>query len=71
MSIPFQHGRIQIGFFNKVLHEAENWKGNRYVINFNLKKDVYNHFQIFGSEFYDKYKNDNFPKKWIGHDKMI
>ena len=29
-SIPCRHGRIQIGFFQNVLHSAEYWTGPRY-----------------------------------------
>ena len=40
-SIPFQHGRIQIGFFNQIIHEVSSWKGQGTAINFNLKRDVF------------------------------
>ena len=43
MTIPFQHGRVQIGYFDEVVHGAEKWNnGNRGVINFCMKKKLVN-----------------------------
>ena len=38
MKIPFQHCRLQIGSFDKILHGVSPWSGPRVTLNFNLKK---------------------------------
>ena len=50
-TISFQHGRLQIGFFDDTVHAAAPWEGVRGGINFNLKKNVLNFFRTrtFGS----------------------
>ena len=35
--IPYQHGRLTIGYFDKFIHSGEAWEGSRGCINFNLK----------------------------------
>ena len=60
-AIPFRHGRIQIGFYQNVLHAAKSWRGNRCIINFNLKKKVLEHFETHGSKYYDSYLSMGCP----------
>ena len=61
-SIPFVHGRIQIGIYNQVPHGVSEWRGRRGTINFNLKEDVLNHFRTFGNRFYQPYENSCYPE---------
>jgi len=58
--VPFQHGRIQIGFFNRIYHCAQSFDGIRFALNFNVKKKVLDHFQTHGSKFYDQFVNNNY-----------
>ena len=62
IKIPFQHCRLQIGSFNKILHGVSPWVGPRITLNFNLKKKIVNHFQLFGNKYYGQYENDGYPK---------
>ena len=36
--VPFFHGTLQIGFFNKILHGVHDWVGQRCGIQLNIKK---------------------------------
>ena len=60
--VPFYHGRLQIGFFCKVLHGVNDWDGQRCGLQFNIKKDVLSHFIKFGVEHYDKYRMSGYPQ---------
>jgi len=61
-STKFRHGRLQIGFFDNVLHSGDKWEGYRGGINFNLKKNVLKFFQDPNlAKYYYKYENDGFP----------
>ena len=61
-TIPFKHGRIQIGFFDEIIHGADQWKnGNRGVIDFSMKKKLLNHFQEYGMYYYSQYIADGYP----------
>ena len=60
-AVPFRHGRIQIGFYQNVLHSVRKWRGTRCIINFNLKKRVIQHFREHGSKYYDSYLNMGCP----------
>ena len=60
-SIPFQHGRIQIGFFQNVIHSVQKWKGTRCLINFNLKAKVLQHFEKYGMQYYSKFMKSGYP----------
>ena len=44
--VPFKHGTLQIGFFNKVLHGVDEWEGQRCGIQLNIKKDLLAHFAL-------------------------
>ena len=60
-SMPYQHGRIQIGFFQNVIHSVESWVGTRCLINFNLKAKVLEYFKKFDTQYYDKFMKKGFP----------
>ena len=60
-SVPFSHGRIQVGFFSEITHAVDAWEGNRMTLNLNFKKDVVQHFLEVGSIFYDEYEHHDFP----------
>ena len=49
--VPFNHGTLQIGFFNKILHGVDEWEGQRCGIQLNIKKDVLTHFVRYGKFF--------------------
>ena len=36
--IPYQHGRLTIGCFDKIIHSGEAWEGSRGCINLNEKR---------------------------------
>lgn len=60
--VPFQHGRLQVGFFNETVHAAGEWEGIRGGINLNLKRNVLRFFQNKElSKYYDQYKRAGFP----------
>ena len=58
--ISFEHGRIQIGFFDKVYHCVESFEGIRYSLNFNSKRSILKHFQTYGWKYYNQYINNNY-----------
>ena len=60
--VPFCHGRLQIGFFCRVLHGVNDWDGQRCGLQFNIKKDVLKHFIKYGVEHYDKYRMSGYPQ---------
>ena len=60
--VPFKHGTLQIGFFNKVLHGVDEWEGQRCGIQLNIKKDVLAHFVKYGTTHYDKYRLSGYPQ---------
>ena len=60
--VPFKHGTLQIGFFNKVLHGVDEWDGQRCGIQLNIKKDVLAHFVKYGTTHYDKYRLSGYPQ---------
>ena len=59
--IQFEHGRITIGRFHKIVHSAESCVGHRGCINLNLKKMVLVRFLKHGTKFYSQFKNNYFP----------
>jgi len=64
-SVPFEHGRLQIGYFNNIVHEASSWNGLRGGINFNLKNNVLNFFEDRKNRLhYEKFERDGFPKNY-------
>ena len=42
--VPFKHGRFQVGHFEQVFHEGEEWEGDRGIISFYLTKKIYENF---------------------------
>jgi len=50
----FAHGKVQIGYFDKVYHGVSKYKGERYGLNFIMKKNVFEHFDKYGTMFYSK-----------------
>jgi len=54
---PFEHGKVQIGYFDKIFHGVSNWKGKRYGLNFIMKKSVFEHFDQYGDVFYSQLVN--------------
>ena len=60
--VPFQHGTLQIGFFNKVLHGVDEWDGQRCGIQVNIKRDLLAHFIKYGKTHYDKYRLSGYPQ---------
>ena len=64
-TIDFQHGRIQIGFFNQVLHSADKWEGKRITINSNIKNNVFDFFKKYGMQYYHQYEEQNYPTKFV------
>lgn len=61
-SVPFKHGTLQIGFFNRVLHGVDSWTGQRCGLQLNIKQDVLKHFMKYGTTQYDKYRLTGFPQ---------
>ena len=54
--VRFEHGRLTIGPFHKVMHGATPVcrGGEKYAINFIMKKSVYDHFDKYGDIFYSQ-----------------
>ena len=63
LSVPFLHGRLQIGFFDKIFHGVKPWTGDRVTISFSLQKKIFNHFVNYGSKYYDQYVDKGYPSK--------
>ena len=61
-SVLYKHGRIQIGFFDQVLHGASNWcYGSRGVINMSITKKMLAQFYQEGDFYYKQYVNAGYP----------
>ena len=60
--VPFKHGNLQIGFFNKILHGVDDWEGQRCGIQLNVKVDLLKHFIRYGTYHYDKYRLTGYPQ---------
>ena len=54
-NVEFNHGQIQIGRYDEIIHGVQSWIGTRLTINFNIKIPLIKHFEEEGSAFYDKY----------------
>ena len=65
LSVPFEHGRIQIGSFSTVVHGVEQWEGNRITLNFNIKEQIVAHFRNFGDKYYSQWVNSNYERKYF------
>lgn len=60
-SVPFEHGRIQIGFYKDIVHGVDHWEGPRITLDFNTKIGVLNHFCIYGNRYTNQYKQAGYP----------
>ena len=58
----FKNGQLQIGVHSAILHSVSKWKGNRGTIIFTLKEKVLEHFEQFGTRYYDQWAQSNFQK---------
>ena len=47
-TIPFQHGRVQIGFYSIIYHCAKSFDGICFTLNFNVMKKNWNIFGHMG-----------------------
>ena len=62
-AVHFEHGRVQIGYFDDIIHGAKKWTdGNRCIINFCMKKKILNHFLQFGDKYYSQFMNAGYPR---------
>ena len=62
-SVNFKHGRVQIGYFDDIIHGAEKWdNGNRCVINYCMKKKLLNHFLKYGDKYYSQFVKAGYPR---------
>ena len=55
-SVPFEHGRLQIGMFKDIVHGIDYWKGTRITIDFNTKLSILNHYSLFHNQYMDQFK---------------
>ena len=59
--VEFKNGQLQIGYFDKVYHSVRSWSGGeRYALNFIMKKSVYDHFDDYGDIFYNQLVDRDF-----------
>jgi len=66
INVPFQHGHLQIGFFDNIVHSGDAWTGVRGEINLNLKKSVLEFFlNPKLNQYYCNYKNAGFLVGYI------
>ena len=63
--VAFEHGQIQIGQLDNIVHAVQPWTGSRITFNFNVKKDVINHFREYGSKYYNIYEQSKYKQKII------
>ena len=61
-SLPFKHGRVQIGQYDSIIHGIEKWIGNRVTFCFNVKRKVMEHFYQFDNNYYQQYLDVNLGK---------
>ena len=59
--IQCEHGRISIGCFDKIVHSAETWEGNRDCVNFIPKKKELEKFLKHETQYYCQFRNNCFP----------
>jgi hypothetical protein len=63
LNIPFEHGRLQIGYFDHVYHGVSCWKGDRVTVSLSLQRKILKHFVLYGSKYYDQFKEKGYPSK--------
>ena len=62
LSVPYQHGRLQIGFYDHIYHGANPWiNGQRGVINLSIQKNLLQHFYREGDHYYNQYIQAGYP----------
>ena len=66
--ISCQHGRLNIGRFDKTIHCGESWSGICGCINFKLKKKVTENFLRYGNKYYKQFECNNSPSVPFFHD---
>ena len=60
--VMYEHGNLQIGCYDNVLHGTNRWlRGNRGVINFSMQKKIIEHFLKHGCRFFQQYVDAGFP----------
>ena len=62
ISVPFKHCQLQIGCSDKIYHGVCSWYGNRFTLNFNLKKIIIDPFPLYGMKYYKRYQQEGFPR---------
>lgn len=60
-SVPFEHGRLQIGMYKDVVHGVSQWEGTRLTLDFNTKISVLNHYSLFGNYYINQFKDAGYP----------
>ena len=61
-TIPFKHGRVQIGYFDEIIHGADKWhNGKKGIINFTMKKKLLKHFEEHGTKYYSQFVDSGYP----------
>ena len=70
--ISFRHGNLQIGTYDKVIHGSMGWdRGERFVINLSLQKNILDHFYTNGNGLYNQYITHGYPSgkfQIVGYD---
>ena len=52
--VPHKHGQYQVAHFEQIVHEGEKWKGKRGIISFYLNRQLLEHFERHGREYFDE-----------------
>lgn len=60
-SVPFQHGRLQIGNYRDIVHGVSKWEGTRITIDLNTKIGILNHYCVYNNYFLNQYKEAGYP----------
>ena len=60
-SVPFEHGRLQIGMYKDIVHGVDYWEGTRITIDFNTKLSILNHYSLFENKYMDQFKDAGYP----------
>ena len=60
-SVPFEHGRLQIGMYKDIVHGVDYWEGTRITIDFNTKLSILNHYSMFQTKYTNQFKDAGYP----------
>ena len=60
-AIPFQHGRVQIGSYDKIYHGVSSFIGHRFTFVYILKKQLLDHFIEYQDRLYIQYVKAGYP----------